>query len=171
MSGRPLPNEAASNYFKYIDKVSGDDALLAMRSQLDESMKMLSAITEEKSLHKYAPEKWTIRQVLNHVSDTERAFAFRALWFARGFETPLSGYDPDLAAAGAQANEISWSSHVEEFERVRNATISLFQNLPPDTWMHIGVAGGKQITVRALAFLIPGHAAHHFKILEEKYLA
>ncbi len=171
MSGRPLPNEAASNYFKYIDKVSGDDALLAMRSQLDESMKMLSAITEEKSLHKYAPEKWTIRQVLNHVSDTERAFAYRTLWFARGFETPLSGYDPDLAAAGAQANEISWSSHVEEFKHVRNATISLFQNLSPEAWMRTGTASGKLFTVRAIAFLVSGHAAHHFEMLREKYLA
>ena len=89
MNGRPRPNEAAPYYFTYIDQVPGDNALAVIESQLDECLQLLSTISEDKSLHRYAVEKWSIRQVLNHLSDTERAFAFRALWFARGFDTPL----------------------------------------------------------------------------------
>lgn len=170
MKGHPQTNEAAPYYFTYIDKVPGDDALAAMESQLEEYLPVLAGISEEKSLHRYAPGKWSIRQVLNHVSDTERSFAFRALWFARSFDTPLPSYDPDTAAAGAEADAIPWAAHVEEFRRVRLATISLFQHLPAEAWMRTGVASGKTFTVRALAFLIPGHATHHFDILRQKYL-
>ena len=170
MRGRPESSEAAAYYFTYIDKVQGDDALAAMEIQLEEYLPVLAAISEEKSLHRYAPGKWSIRQVLNHVSDTERSFAFRAVWFARGFDTALPSFDPDTAAGGAQADAIPWAAHVEEFRRVRLATISLFQNLPADAWMRTGVASGKTFTVRALAFLTAGHATHHFDILREKYL-
>jgi len=131
---------------------------------------MLQSITEEKSLHKYAPDKWSLRQVLNHLTDTERAFAFRALWFARGFDKPLPGYDPDMAAMGAQADMSPWSAHLDEFIHVRQATISLFQNLPASAWARTGVASGYTFTVRALAWIIPGHVAHHLQIVRERYL-
>ena len=170
MIGRPQQEEAAPYYFTYIDKVQGDDVVRVMESQLDEYLSLLAAITEEKSRHRYAPGKWSIRQVLNHISDTERSFAFRALWFARGFDTALPSYDPDTAAAGAEADAVPWGAQVEEFRRVRLATISLFQNLPEESWMRTGVASGKTFTVRALAFLIPGHARHHVDILRERYL-
>lgn len=170
MNGRPEANEAAPYYFTYIDKAPGDDALGAMDNQLIEMLPVLLSITEEQSVHRYAPDKWSIRQVLNHVSDTERAFAFRALWFARGFDTPLPSYEQEIAAAGAQAHAVSWKAHVEEFRRVRLASISLFENLPAEAWMRTGVASGKTFSVRALAFLIPGHATHHFDLLREKYL-
>jgi hypothetical protein len=116
------------------------------------------------------PDKWSIRQVLNHVTDTERAFAFRALWFARGFATPLPGYDQNIAAAGAGADGVSWSAHVEEFRRVRFSTISLFRNMPPEAWTRGGIASEKPFTVRAVAFIIAGHLAHHIAILRERYL-
>jgi uncharacterized damage-inducible protein DinB len=170
MNGRPLPGETASQYFTYIDQVRGDNPLQTMESQLDEYLPWFGRVSEEQSLHRYAPEKWSIRQVLNHVADTERAFAFRALWFARGFDTALPGYDQNTAAAGAQADAISWAAHVEEFKRVRLATISLFQNLAPETWMRSGIASGNPFTVRALAFIIAGHVTHHAKILRERYL-
>jgi len=99
MQGRPATTEAAPYYFTYIDQVSGDDPLAAIREQLEPAVKFLSGIAEEKSLHRYAPDKWTLRQLLNHVTDTERAFLFRALWFARGFESPLPGYDQDIPVA------------------------------------------------------------------------
>src|SRR5215475_8931180 len=98
MTGRPQLTDAASYYFKYIDQVDGKDAMSAIENQLPESIKFLSGISEEKSLHRYAPEKWSIRQVLNHVTDTERAFVFRALWFGRGFDTPLPSYDQEISA-------------------------------------------------------------------------
>jgi hypothetical protein len=130
----------------------------------------LSGISEEKSLHRYAPEKWTIRQVLNHLSDAERLFVFRALWFARGFDSALPSFDQNIAVAGAGADEVSWARHVEEFRGVRLATISFFRNLPADSWLRSGIASGNPFTVRALAYIAAGHVAHHTTILKERYL-
>jgi len=169
MMGRPQASEAASFYFTYIDQVEGENPLQEIENQLENTSPWLSRISEEKSFDRYAPEKWSIRQVLNHVTDTERAFAFRALWFARGFDAALPSYDQEVAARGAEADSVSWAAHVEEFQRVRHATISLFRNLPPDAWMRSGIASGNRFTVRALAFIIPGHVAHHVKILRERY--
>ena len=170
MTGRPDNNEAAPYYFTYIDRISGNDAVGTIENQLDGPLAFLSGISEAKSLDKYAPGKWSIRQVLNHVTDTERAFAFRTLWFARGFDSALPSYDQDVAAAGAEADRVSWSAHIEEFRRVRLATISLFRNLPPEAWMRAGIASGNRFTVRAMAFIIAGHLAHHVAVLSERYL-
>ena len=168
MIPRPQPSEAAPYYFTYINQVSGDDPLAALASQPNEPL--LSSISEEKSLHRYAPDKWSIRQVLNHVTDTERAFAFRTLWFARGFDTPLPSYDQNIAAAGAAADQVSWAAHVEEFRRVRLATISLFRNMPAEGWTRSGIASDNRFTVRALAYIIAGHFAHHVAVVRERYL-
>jgi hypothetical protein len=170
MVGRPQATEAAPYYFTYIDKTQGEDPLAAIGNQLEEAAALFAEISAEASLRRYAPEKWSIRQVLNHVTDTERAFAFRALWFARGFNGPLPGYDQDVAAAGAGAEAVSWDSHVEEFRRVRFSTISLFGNMPPEAWARGGVASDNFVTVRALAWMISGHLAHHLEILRERYL-
>ncbi len=170
MTGRPQPTEAAPYYFTYINQVNGDDALRVIESQLDGALAFLSTISEQKSLHRYAAEKWSIRQVLNHVDDTERAFAFRALWFARGFESPLPSFDQNVAASGAEADQVPWEQHVEEFRRVRLATISLFRNLPAEAWMRSGMASDNRFTVRALAFIIAGHVTHHLAVLRERYL-
>ena len=170
MIGRPDPSETAGYYFTYIDQVSGDDALAAIESQLDVAVAFFNNITEEASLYRYEPQKWSIRQVLSHITDTERAFAFRALWFARGFQSPLPGFDQDIAASGADADHISWATHVEEFRRVRLATISLFCNLPSEAWMRTGIASDNPFTVRALAYIIAGHVAHHIAVLRVKYL-
>ena len=170
MLGRPSSTEAAPYYFTYINQVDGDNPLSAIESQLDESLVFFSTISEEKSKHRYAPDKWSVRQVLNHLTDTERAFAFRALWFARGFEPPLPGYDQDISAAASGADSVAWSAHLEEFRRVRLATISLFKNMPADAWTRTGIASEKQFTVRAMAFIIAGHINHHIRILRERYL-
>ena len=169
MIGRPQDTEAAPYYFTYINQVHGDDIGAVLVSQLDESLDFFSGIPEEKSLHRYAPDKWSIRELLNHITDTERAFAFRVLWFARGFDAPLPGYDQNIAAAGSQADRISWAAHIEEFKRVRLATISLFANLPPEAWTRSGIASDNPFTVRALAFIIAGHVTHHARILRERY--
>lgn len=170
MVGRPDETEAAPYYFTYINQVIGDDGLGAVEQQLQESLNFFGGISEEKSQSRYADGKWSIRQVLNHVSDTERAFAFRALWFARGFDTPLPSYDQEVSAAGAQAGRLSWATHVEEFRHVRLASISLFRNLPAEAWLRRGIASEKPFTVRALAFIIAGHAAHHARVIRERYL-
>jgi DinB superfamily len=170
MIGRPEASEAAPYYFTYINQVSGDDPVRVIERQLGESVALFSSISEEKSLHRYAPGKWSIRQVLNHLNDTERAFAFRALWFARGFDTPLPSYDQEIAAAGANADAIVWAAHVEEFRGVRLASISLFRNLPPEAWSRSGIASEKRFTVRALAFIVAGHMTHHVNILRTRSL-
>jgi len=166
---RPQPTEAASYYFTYINQVTSDDPVSAIEHQLEESQALFAKISEEKSLHRYAPDKWSIRQVLNHVTDTERAFAFRALWFARGFDTPLPSYDQNIAATGAEADRTSWAAHVDEFRSVRLSTISLFKNMPSQAWTRSGIASGNPFTVRALAYIIPGHFAHHVALLRERY--
>jgi len=170
MIGRPEGSEAAPYYSTYINQVTGDDPLAVIESQLQESDRFFEGISEQKSLHRYAPEKWSIRQTLNHVSDAERVFAFRALWFARGFDSPLPSFEQEVAAAGAVADGVPWAAHVQEFRRVRESTISLFRNMPADGWMRKGIASGNPFTVRALAYIIAGHLAHHVRILRERYL-
>lgn len=168
--GRPESGEAAPYYFTYIDQVEGDDVLGVLEGQLEELPAFFATISEEKSLHRYAPEKWSIRQMLSHVSDVERILSFRALWFARGFDTPLPSYDQNAGVFGAEADRVGWAPHVEEFRRVRLATISLFSNMPSNAWTRSGVASDMVFTVRALAFLTVGHATHHVRILRERYL-
>ena len=170
MLGRPETNEAAAYYFTYINQVQGNDAARAIENQLEEAFKFFGGIPEEKSLYRYAPDKWSIRQVLSHINDTERIFASRALWFARGFETPLPGFDQNIAIAAAGADKTPWAAHVEEFRRVRLATIALFSNMPADAWMRTGIASENRVTVRALGFIVAGHVAHHIAILRERYL-
>ncbi len=170
MRGLPDRSEAAPYYFRYIDRVASDDVVEVLRNQAEEIPGFLSGISEESSRRRYAAEKWTIRQVLNHVNDTERVFVFRALWFARGFESPLPSYEQEPAVAAAKANEAPWAGHVSEFRAVRQATLAFFRNLPEEGWSRRGIASDNPFTVRALAFVIAGHAAHHMAVLREKYL-
>jgi hypothetical protein len=169
-TGRPEKSEAAAFYWKYIDKVEGDDPVRALERQLAEAQTLFAGISEEKSAYRYAPDKWSIRQSLNHLTDTERMFTFRALWFGRGFTAPLESFDDKTAAAAAQADRVSWAELVEEFGQVRAATVSLFRHMPEEAWLVTGVANGNPVSVRALAFLIAGHAAHHMELLRERYL-
>ena len=169
MIGRPAPNEAAPYYFGYINRVSGDDILRTLQSQLDETLPFLRGITEEKSLYRYALEKWSIRQMWGHVNDTERVFLMRALWFARKFQTALPSFDQEIAVANANSDEVPWARHVEEFREIRLATISFFRNLPEEAWTRTGTASGNPFSVRACAFIVAGHVTHHAGVLREKY--
>jgi hypothetical protein len=168
--GRPDRTEAAPYYFTYIDKVQSEDILPFLSEQLERVGSFLASINEEKSLSRYAPGKWSIRELLNHVNDTERIFAMRALWFGRGFETPLASFDQEIAVAHSNADTVSWVAWVEDFRRVRLASISLFENLPSEAWMRAGIASENKVTVRALAYIIAGHVEHHLGIVRERYL-
>lgn len=170
MLGRPDQNESAEYYFTYINQVDGEDPFAVLQAQLHGLPEFFAKISEEKSLHRYAPGKWSIREALSHVSDTERVFATRALWFARGFDTPLPSFDQDRAVTSAEADRLPLSTHIAEFCQVRLATLSLFSNLPESAWLKRGTASGNPFTVRALAFITAGHAAHHLRITREKYL-
>ena len=172
MSNMTLPDrtEASEYYFTYINQVKEGDIRQILESQAGETLGLLRGISEEQSRHRYAPDKWSIRQVLSHVNDTERAFVFRALWFARGFDSPLPSYDQNIAISGADADSRSWSSHLDEFAAVRAATVALFQNLPDVAWARRGIASGNTFSVRALAYITAGHVTHHMRILRERYL-
>jgi hypothetical protein len=170
MRGIPEAREAAPYYFKYIDRVQSEDVLSVLETQLDETLAFLGGIDEARSLHRYAPEKWSLRQVLNHVNDTERVFLSRAFWFARGFDSPLPSFDENASAVTAQADDFSWASHVEDFRAVRLATLTFFRNLPDEAWLRSGTASGNPFTVRALAYITAGHLTHHLGIVRERYL-
>jgi hypothetical protein len=168
--GAPQPSEAAPYYFKYIDRVPSGDIVGQLEAQLGDTLALFSGVSEEKSLYRYAPEKWSIRQVVNHVVDTERVFLARAFWFARGFDTTLPSFDEKTCAQAARADELSWAGHIEDFRAVRMSGLTFFRNLPAEAWTRSGIASDNPFTVRALAYVIAGHTTHHTTILRERYL-
>ncbi|MGN6719292.1 MAG: DinB family protein [Candidatus Binatia bacterium] len=169
MVGVPERTEAAPYYFTYIDRITSGDIIGKLETQLEEASSFLRGISEERSLFRYAPDKWSMRQVWSHVNDAERVFVFRALWFARGFVNPLPSFEQDIAVDGAQADSIPWARHVDEFRSLRLATVAFFRNLPEDAWKRTGMASGNSFTVRAMAYIVAGHADHHLAILGERY--
>jgi hypothetical protein len=168
--GRPNDDEAASYYFTYINQVADEDVVSLLEKQSEEAPAFFGTISAEKSLYRYAPDKWSIREVVGHLCDAERVFAHRALWFARGLEDPLPSFEQNIAVPNAKSDQVEWAEHVEEFRRVHLASVSLFRNMPADAWIRRGTASGNSFTVRALAFIIAGHLAHHVRILRERYL-
>ena len=163
--------EAAEYYYTYIDQVpKGEDIRRIIDAQLGETVSVLGGISEQKSLHRYAPDKWSIREVVGHINDCERMFVFRALWFARGLPGELPSFDQNIAIAAVRFDERSLSDLVAEFRTVRQSTLYFFRNLPDEAWAKRGIASGNPFTVRALAHITAGHVAHHMRILRERYL-
>jgi hypothetical protein len=170
MAPRPDRTEAAPYYFTYIDQVPDGDICGLMAAQLPDVLRFLRGITESQSLGRYAADKWSIRDVMNHLTDCERLFVYRAFWFARAFDSPLPSFDQAVAVAAARADRRSWAELVAEFESVRTATLAFFRSLPAEAWDRRGIASDNPFTVRALAYMCVGHVAHHTKILRERYL-
>jgi hypothetical protein len=168
--GIPERSEAGEYYFTYINRITSGDILGVLESQIEPTVAFLRGISEEKSLHRYAPDKWSIRQTWNHVNDAERLFAGRALWFARGLEGELPSFDQNVAVASAHADSIAWARHIEEFRHIRMASIDLFQSLPAEAWKRTGVASGNPFSVRAVAYVVAGHVDHHLALLRDRYL-
>jgi DinB superfamily len=171
MNSRPSPAEYGAYYGKYISLVPDGDYLSAFQEITATTHGLLTSINEEKSLHRYVPEKWSIRECWLHVADTERIMCYRALRFARGDDKELMGFDQDPYVLLSGADSRSWRTIVEEYFAVRQATLAFFRNLPADAWIRTGTASGNAWTVRALAYTVAGHDLHHRKILREKYLA
>jgi hypothetical protein len=169
-STAPDRTEAGEYFFGYINQVPAGDVLAILEAQLPETLALLQDISDERSLHRYAPGKWSIREVAGHLSDCERLFTFRAFWFARGLGEPLPSFDQEVAASHAVAHDRSWGSLIDEFRAVRLSSLALFRSLPPDAWLRRGVASGNPFTVRALAYVTAGHVVHHSRILRERYL-
>ncbi|MFO0814924.1 MAG: DinB family protein [Gemmatales bacterium] len=166
---RPGRDEAADYYFTYIDKVGEGNILEILRSQQLEAIRFLATISEEQSTTRSNPEQWSARQVWNHVNDGERLFVFRAVWFARGFDSPLPGFDQNIAVEYARADDYSWNSHIEEFRTIRAATNTFFANLPEAAWTRTGTASDYPFTVKALAYIVAGHCEHHLLKLKERF--
>jgi hypothetical protein len=166
----PDRTEAAEYYFRYITLVPDGDICATLERQLPEALALFEAVTDEQSLHRYAAGKWSVRELLSHINDTERLFTFRAFWFARGFDSALPSYDQNDAVARAAADTRPWSSHVDEFRTVRAATLSFFRSLTDEAWSRRGIASDNPFTVRALAYIAAGHVLHHQRILRERYL-
>lgn len=166
----PGRTEAAEYYFTYIDQVPEGDICEILRAQQHETIALLQTVKDDQSLYRYAPDKWSIRELVGHVNDCERLFISRAFWFARGFDTPLPSFDQDVAVAGAKADEQPWSRQIEDFRAVREATLTFFDTLPAEAWGRRGIASGNPFTVRAIAYIAAGHVTHHNAILRTRYL-
>lgn len=171
VSGRPEPAEFASYFARYTDRVPGDDGLAAIEGQLVSSLALWRGVSEADSLQRYDAGKWSLREVLGHVTDAERVFSYRALRFARGDETPLPGFDQDPWIAAAGFDRRSWAERIEEFETVRRATLLLFGGFDAAAWARKGTASGGPMSVRALAFIVAGHELHHVHVVRTKYPA
>ena len=168
--GRPEAGEYAAFYERYIVGITRADILETLEAQRREMLLLLSGLSEKDGDIRYAAGKWSVKEVVGHVCDAERIFAYRALRFGRGDAAPLAGFDENEYVSHAPFAKLEMADLVEEFTAVRRATLSLFRSFDQEAWMLRGVANNNPVSVRALAYIIAGHELHHRRILEEKYL-
>jgi uncharacterized damage-inducible protein DinB len=168
---RPKTSEYAPFYEGYISLVPEGEVLEILETQLQDWQRLLGDQSEQAADFRYAPDKWSMKEVLGHVSDSERIFAYRLLRIARGDQTPLAGFEQDDYVRTANSCARKKSDLLEELAVVRRATIALVSSLDDAAWVRRGVANQKEISAAALAFLIAGHERHHRLILEQRYLA
>jgi len=167
---RPESNEYAPYYEKYVSLVPDADLVETLERQGAETLALLRGLSEERGAHRYEPGKWSVKQVVGHINDGERIFAYRALAIARGDRQPLPGMDQEEYMAGVDFDARTLASLLDEFEAVRASTVHLLRHLSPEAWERRGTASGNEVTVRALAYIITGHVAHHVRVLGERYL-
>ncbi len=167
---RPAISEYPSHFQDYIKQVEEEEALTALRSQNELLREFLAKIPVEKHDFSYAPEKWTMKELIQHIIDCERIFAFRALAIARGESQSLPGFEENDYANKSLGNEREWHSLCEELALVRLCTIMLFQSFSIETMSTTGIVDGKPLSVNAIAFIITGHLNHHIHIIRDKYL-
>jgi uncharacterized damage-inducible protein DinB len=166
---RPASDEAAPFYHGYIGKVSGENIAEQLTSQLKEVEELFAAVDDPAALARYAPGKWSIKEVLGHLSDAERIFGYRLLRVSRRDPTPLPGFDENAYVPAGQFDARPLRSLVSEFSAVRQATLALVQSVPAERWGERGEASGNMISARALAYILVGHVAHHLGVLRERY--
>ena len=171
MSGKPEASEYASFYETYVSLVPNVDIVSALEAQRLQTAQMLAACSERDGNFRYAPDKWTMKEVFGHLADSERIFTYRALRIARADATPLSGFEQDdyVRAAGCARRQLD--EMAQEFSAVRSATVAFYRSLDGEAWTRRGAANKNEVTVRALAFITAGHELHHRRLLEERYLA
>ena len=165
---KPEANEYAEYYSRYISLVPEGDIVATLETQTKKFLDFLRALPEAKGSYRYAPNKWSVKELLGHVIDAERVFAYRALRFARGDQNPLMGFEQDDYVRSAGHGRAKMADLIEEFELVRKADILMFKQLDNAAWTRRGTASGNEISVRALANILAGHVEHHWKVLKEK---
>jgi uncharacterized damage-inducible protein DinB len=169
-AARPAPDEYAPYYERYISLVPEGDVAETLERQAAETAALLRGLTEEQGDARYEPGKWSVKELIGHLSDTERILSYRLLRVARADRTPIEGFDQDPYVANSNAGARTLQSLAGEFARVRAATLALVRSLDDAAWSRVGVANENEISVRALAHIIAGHEAHHVGILRERYL-
>jgi hypothetical protein len=167
---RPESSEYAPHYSTYVGHVPNGDIVETLATQHDATIVLLRSLPEESGGLRYAPGKWSVREVIGHVADAERIFSYRALRFARGDETPLTSFDENAYVANASFDDHPLPSLIDELEAVRRATVLLFASLNATEWMRTGVASNNAMSVRGLAWATAGHELHHVGLLKTRYL-
>jgi hypothetical protein len=167
---RPAPDEHAEYYGRYIALVPEGDLIGILDRQAQETAELLRGIPVHLHDHRYAEGKWSIREVIGHMADAERIFAYRALRIARADTTPLAGFDENTYVPAGEFGLREYESLVEEWLNVRRATLSLFRSLTPEQSRRRGTASGHEVSVRALGYIMAGHVEHHGSILRQRYL-
>ena len=172
LSTRPEPDEYAPYYGRYIERVRSGDIALTLEDCARETAALLrSEMARNLADHRYAEGKWSVKEVIGHLTDAERIFAYRMLRFGRGDATELPGFDENAYVPAGDFGARSLEELLEEFLAVRNATLSLVRSMPERAWTRRGVASNFVMSVRALAHVIAGHELHHRAILEQRYFA
>lgn len=167
---RPQPNEYPSFYQNYVDNVKTDNIIKELTDQVLNIQAIISEIPEEKENHRYAEGKWTIKEIIGHIIDTERVLGYRAMRFARKDKTALPGYDENWFVANANFQKQSLYSLGHEFAIVREANLALFKVWDDEAFSQMGVANNLDVSVRAILYMIAGHATHHINVIKTKYL-
>ena len=167
---RPETNEFASYYNTYVSLIDGNNVIPELEAQPGELRSILSGIDEERGTYAYAEGKWTIKELLSHIIDGERIFAYRILRISRGDETPIEGFEQDDYIATSNANNRSFADLLEEFDLQRRSNLLLLNNLSEEASKRMGTASDKPVSVRALTYIAAGHVTHHVRILRERYL-
>ena len=169
-STRPASGEYAEYYDRYISLVPEGDIVATLEKQFETTLALLGGIDETHANKRYAPGKWSIKELVGHLIDSERVFAYRALRFARNDQTPLSGFEQDDYVRSGGFDDRAMADLAEEFEHVREANIILFGSFAPEAWSLRGPANDVEVSVRALVYIIAGHEAHHIQVLQTRYL-
>ena len=166
---RPSPDEAIPYYHRYIDKVTDEDLGMQLAQQLRELEQLFENVTDRAALARYAEGKWSVKEILGHLCDTERIFGYRLLRIARGDATPLEGFDENAYVPAGRFDDRPLPMLLAELRAVRLSTAALLEGLPDEAWSRWGEANGSPVTVRALAYIIVGHLAHHMGVLRSRY--
>lgn len=166
---RPGADESAPFYHGYIRQVPGEQIGEYLAAQAGEVERLLAPLDDAAARFRYAPDKWSVKEVLGHLSDTERIFAYRLLRIGRADATPLPGFDENAYVLPAEFDARPLPELVREFQAVRAGTIALAEGLPPAAWERRGQASGKSVSTRALAYIMVGHVTHHLAVLRDRY--